>query len=98
MTAPSAWRPGPPTATASAPWTGSGPRSPSRWARSHRDNAASDANGAQVQREVCSPAKIVVDPGYAVDPVHYGPPNQPRSPNQPRKSYDNQTDGRIGAD
>jgi hypothetical protein len=29
--------------------------------------------------------KIVVDSGYAVDPVHYRPPNQPQSLDQPRK-------------
>jgi hypothetical protein len=29
--------------------------------------------------------KIVVDPGSAVDPVHYDPPNQPLNPNQPQQ-------------
>jgi hypothetical protein len=31
------------------------------------------------------PPKIVVDPGFAVDPVHYNPPFPPLSPNPPPK-------------
>ena len=33
--------------------------------------------GAHVNREAADDEKIVVDPGYAVDSVHYRPPNRP---------------------
>src|ERR1700761_8966710 len=42
--------------------------------------------GACVAAEALSPGKIVVDPGFVVDSVDWGTPNQPHSPDRPRKS------------
>jgi hypothetical protein len=54
-----------------------------------------EAPGARARRDATGGRNSVVDPGFAVDPVHYRPPYSPPSPNQPRKFGDRRSGGRI---
>ena len=88
-----------PTASSAPPWTWSpnraaprGPFASGPFARAPFRPRGPFARAVMPTRPlmpVCAmrrqTEKIVVDRGYAVDPVHHRPPNQPRSLNQPRK-------------